>query len=110
MSNGTQQSRRKLLKTIAVGGGVLTTAKALPENWSRPMVESVVLPAHANGSCVAPCPKITGCTPSQGMDVANEFYDTQVANCCRQTAIPVQECLELVCTSYKQALSTLSCP
>lgn len=36
--------RRKLLATFALGGGTLATA---PERWSKPIIESVLLPAHA---------------------------------------------------------------
>lgn len=43
-------ARRRLLKSIVAGGGVLATGKLLPENWARPLVQSVVLPAHAQTS------------------------------------------------------------
>jgi len=42
--------RRRMLGMIAAGGGVLASQAHLPQTWSRPVVESVVLPAHANGS------------------------------------------------------------
>ena len=48
--NNTGVSKRKLLKSFAVGGGAVATARALPENWVRPVVESVVLTAHAQMS------------------------------------------------------------
>ena len=40
-------SRRKLLKSIAAGTGAVVAGKSLPESWSRPVVDSVMLPAHA---------------------------------------------------------------
>jgi hypothetical protein len=43
----SNESRRKLLKSIAAGGGAVIAGKSLPENWSRPVVDSVLLPAHA---------------------------------------------------------------
>jgi hypothetical protein len=43
----SNESRRKLLKSIAAGGGAIIAGKSLPENWSRPVVDSVMLPAHA---------------------------------------------------------------
>ena len=46
----TSPARRRLLKSLAAGGGVWTGSKVLPENWTRPVVDSVILPAHAGGS------------------------------------------------------------
>ena len=43
----SDKSRRKILKSIAVGSGAVIAGKSLPENWSRPVVDSVMLPAHA---------------------------------------------------------------
>ncbi len=40
-------SRRKLLKSIAVGSGAVVAGKSLPESWSKPVVNAVALPAHA---------------------------------------------------------------
>lgn len=36
-------ARRTLLKTLAAGGGVL----ALPDEWKKPVVRAVIVPAHA---------------------------------------------------------------
>jgi len=46
----SDQSRRKLLKSIAAGSGAIVAGKSLPESWSRPVVDSVMLPAHAQTS------------------------------------------------------------
>ena len=46
----SDESRRKLLKSIAAGGGAIVAGKSLPENWKRPVVDSVMLPAHAETS------------------------------------------------------------
>jgi hypothetical protein len=46
----SNESRRKLLKSIAAGSGAVIAGKSLPENWSRPVVDSVMLPAHAETS------------------------------------------------------------
>ncbi len=43
-------SRRKLLKSIAAGSGAVVAGKSLPESWRKPVVDSVVLPAHAETS------------------------------------------------------------
>jgi len=48
MSNkNSNDSRRKLLKSIAAGTGAAVVGKSLPESWSKPVVDSVMLPAHA---------------------------------------------------------------
>ena len=46
----SNESRRKLLKSIAAGSGAIVAGKSLPENWSRPVVDSVMLPVHAQTS------------------------------------------------------------
>ena len=43
-------SRRRILKTIAAGGGAVVAGKTLPQSWYKPVVETVVLPAHAQTS------------------------------------------------------------
>ncbi len=44
-----QSGRRKLLTCLGIGGLVAAT---VPTQWSRPLVDSVLLPAHAVTSCV----------------------------------------------------------
>ena len=46
----SSESRRKLLKSIAAGSGAIVAGKSLPENWKKPVVDSVLLPAHAQTS------------------------------------------------------------
>ncbi len=46
----TNEARRKLLKAANVAGGIIATGIALPEIWVKPVVESVLLPAHAQTS------------------------------------------------------------
>ena len=48
-SNTIRKSRRRLIQ-VMVAGGVVATAKTVPNSWSRPVVNSVVLPAHAETS------------------------------------------------------------
>ncbi len=43
----SNDSRRKLLKSIAAGSGAVVAGKSLPESWSKPVINSIVLPAHA---------------------------------------------------------------
>ncbi len=48
MSNTkSNNTRRKLLKNVAVGSSAIITAKSLPEAWQKPIVNAIVLPAHA---------------------------------------------------------------
>jgi len=42
--------RRQLIKTLTGAGGAMVIARALPERWTTPVVESVVLPVHAQNS------------------------------------------------------------
>ncbi len=42
--------RRRALKRLATGGAVVGVAAAAPSSWTRPVVESVTLPAHAQVS------------------------------------------------------------
>ena len=51
-SHGTEKvrvSRRRLLSAIALGGGA---AAVLPERWVKPVVDAVLLPAHAQATMV----------------------------------------------------------
>jgi len=45
-----QSGRRKLLKSVVAGGGAATVAKALPDQWARPVIDAVLLPSHAQTS------------------------------------------------------------
>lgn len=47
-------SRRATLKKMLAGGGAAAAAGALPANWPRPVVDALVLPAHAATSVVLP--------------------------------------------------------
>jgi len=64
----SSESRRNLLKSIAAGGGAIVAGKTLPEKWTAPVVDSVLLPAHAQTSpapttTVAPTTTAAPCTP-----------------------------------------------
>lgn len=43
----SNDSRRKLLKSLAAGSGAVVAGKGIPESWSKPVINSVMLPAHA---------------------------------------------------------------
>jgi hypothetical protein len=44
------QSRRALLARLAATGAALGGAAALPDRWTRPIVDAVVVPLHAQAS------------------------------------------------------------
>ena len=46
----TSRSRRTLLKKASMSGGVALSAAALPNSWVQPVVESTILPTHAQTS------------------------------------------------------------
>lgn len=46
MTKKNSSSRRKLLQSLVLGGTV-AAVKALPDTWTTPIVNSVLLPAHA---------------------------------------------------------------
>lgn len=62
-------SRRGTLKRLAAGGAVAGVAAAAPSRWTRPVVESVVLPVHAQTSA-------TGCIAPEGCYEVGEFGAT----------------------------------
>jgi hypothetical protein len=35
---------------MVIGGGVVATAKMMPSEWHKPIVESIILPGHAQAS------------------------------------------------------------
>ena len=41
-----KESRRKALKSTLIGGAVISASVA-PDKWKKPVLDSVVLPAHA---------------------------------------------------------------
>ena len=76
----SDQSRRKLLKSLAAGSGAIIAGKSLPESWSKPIVKSVVLPAHAETSpAVAECPSVCADLTINGFTLT-----------CGDTAIPLE--------------------
>jgi len=43
----TTVNRRKVLKSFAVGSSTVAAGTALPNEWIKPIVSQVILPAHA---------------------------------------------------------------
>jgi hypothetical protein len=48
MDGGQKHDRRQLLKIFTIGG--VATALVLPTRWTKPLVKSVIVPAHAQAS------------------------------------------------------------
>lgn len=44
------QARRKTLKKLVIGASALAGYSMLPEKWTKPIVEQIILPAHAQTS------------------------------------------------------------
>lgn len=47
MLDTKKTSRRRLLKTVVAGSGAFALTQKLPEKWARPVVDTIVVPAHA---------------------------------------------------------------
>jgi hypothetical protein len=56
-------SRRRALRVLGLGGVVIATV-ALPTKWTRPLVETIVVPAHAAASPKTTTPPTTQGPPS----------------------------------------------
>lgn len=46
--------RRDAIRKLLIAGGMVSGAGALPESWTKPVIESIVLPAHAQGTATPP--------------------------------------------------------
>ncbi len=44
------QARRKTIKKLVIGAGALAGYSMLPEQWTKPIIEQIILPAHAQTS------------------------------------------------------------
>lgn len=49
------EQRREMLRKILAGSGIVIGAGSLSGKWSRPVIDSVILPAHAQTSLSDPC-------------------------------------------------------
>lgn len=49
------ENRRRAVHRILAGGGLIAGSQALPGQWTKPVVDSVILPAHAVTSLTDPC-------------------------------------------------------
>ncbi len=107
-------ARRKILRNIVVGGGAMTAARAVPEHWSRPVVDSVVLPGHAATSVAGgggPVPVGTFVSGSVVVDNSDPFEGTQFAEAAGEPDSISEELLEFFMPSAhaQQAQCNASC-
>jgi hypothetical protein len=62
-----KHDRRKVLKKMTIGAGVIAGYSVLPEKWTTPIIGQIALPAHATTS---------GTTAIDATDVADGTYNT----------------------------------
>ena len=103
-TKSTSNSRRKALKAIGVGG---VLAGTIPSSWTKPVVKSVILPAHAQTS--QPEPPAPGCGSggpcTSGMNVniltavintpSGDLFvvgDTPIPDACTTTGTDTLQC------------------
>ena len=115
----TPGSRRNLLKALAAGGGVAVSVASLPKTWSRPQIDSVLLPAHAQttdteeppeGSerqCRGGCFERTDTTGSVFWDSESETATFFTASGCEGAAPGATAAV--VADSISEAESSLPC-
>jgi hypothetical protein len=70
MDRGQRRDRRQVLKIVTIGG--IATAVVMPTSWTKPLVKSVIVPAHAqasprgrdDGGTTTPAPPTTQAPPT----------------------------------------------
>jgi hypothetical protein len=79
----SRNARRSALKTLLVGGGIVTTSKGLPEAWTRPVVDAVMLPAHAQTSaCEISARSVFEDENERSIGIFDESGDRVGGDCC----------------------------
>lgn len=97
MSN---ESRRKLLKSLSAVSSAIVVGKNLPESWGKPIVDSVLLPTHALTSEVNPNGNYSGSANAQAVaifpsDQSPFDYLVSKANADEPIFIPSDFCIEI---------------
>lgn len=77
-SQGASPARRRLLKALVGAGGVMGTAALLPEKWSRPLVNRLMVPAHAQATAVTYAGGSSGPGPAPREGLGNRLLDTLI--------------------------------
>ena len=63
-------TRRKLIKSAVAGGVAVTAVELMPTNWTKPVIQSVVLPAHAAMTMLTYTVTVTNNTMAQALTPA----------------------------------------
>lgn len=72
-----ESKRRSLLKMIGASLGAGSALAILPKSWTRPVVHSVIVPAHAAAS---PATTVTTATTATTVTTATTFTSTSTTN------------------------------
>jgi hypothetical protein len=62
-TQGRQMQRRQVLKGVVAGSGVVASAMALPKEWTKPVIQSVVASAQAQVSPPVPLAPLSPAAP-----------------------------------------------
>ena len=115
----TNSGRRKLLKSLTLGGAATVTAKSLPGEWKKPVIDTVLLPAHAQTSPPPFTPdfhggqamtRVNGVTNlSAPEQLFKSIIDSVVppaqACVCRNVDVVIQQCCSKPVTSTSQSVN-----
>ena len=53
------EDRRKVLQKILIGGGIAAGSAMLPDKWTKPVVDAIIAPAHAQMMSTTAAPTTT---------------------------------------------------
>ncbi len=104
--NTNDSGRRKLLKSLTVGSAVAVTAKSMPKEWTKPVVNEVLLPAHAQTTMPPFIPNFHGGNPMNRVNgvtglsapeqifkgIIDSIIPTAQACVCRNVDVVIQHC------------------
>lgn len=104
--NTADSGRRRLLKSLTVGGVAAVTAKSLPNEWTKPVVNGVVLPAHAQTTFPPLIPDFHGGNPMNRVNgvtdlsapeqifkgIIDSIIPTAQACVCKNVDVVIQHC------------------
>ena len=83
-------SRRKLLRVLAGAGGVVATGALLPEKWTQPLVNRVLVPAHAQATALSYSGGSSAQIGGLGHRILNAVIPTANAN----GLLPINVCID----------------